>query len=284
MNNLKEICVSIIAATMLCVAVPSPARGRDGNQQPTYILAVGNSFSEDAVDQYFYDLCAAAHKPVVVGDLYIGGCPLERHLLNARTDSAAYRFRLIDRSGRMHTSWHTRLSTAIKAEPWTYITFQQASGVSGKYSTYTDLQPLINYTDSVNGSIRKIKPTYAWHQTWAYAAESKHPDFPTYGSNQRQMFDSIMSASSRVMLDYPALQKLIPVGRAVQIARQASGDYDLTRDGYHLDKLMGRYIAACTWFEALFQESVVGNPYHPAGLTAEQALFAQQCAHAACSR
>ena len=53
------------------------------------ILAIGNSFSEDAVDQYFHEICAAAGKRVVVGDLYIPGCPLERHHLNAQTDSAA---------------------------------------------------------------------------------------------------------------------------------------------------------------------------------------------------
>ncbi|MDE5625793.1 MAG: DUF4886 domain-containing protein, partial [Muribaculaceae bacterium] len=38
------------------------------------ILAIGNSFSEDAVDQYFHEICAAAGKKVVVGDLYIPGC------------------------------------------------------------------------------------------------------------------------------------------------------------------------------------------------------------------
>ena len=63
------------------------------------ILAIGNSFSEDAVDQYFHEICAAAGKRVVVGDLYIPGCPLERHHLNAQTDSAAYRYRRIGLDG-----------------------------------------------------------------------------------------------------------------------------------------------------------------------------------------
>lgn len=96
------------------------------------------------------------------------------------------------------------------------------------------------------------------------------------------MYDSIMSATRRVMTDYPSLKVLIPTGTAVQTARIASGNYDLTRDGYHLDRLTGRYIAACTWFEAIFGESVIGNPYHPAGMTAEQARMAQEAAHSAC--
>lgn len=281
MNNLKELLVSALAATLLCVAVPSPARTHDAHQQPTYVLAVGNSFSEDAIDQYFYDLCHAAGKPVVVGDLYIGGCPLSRHLLNARTDSAAYRFRLIDSNGVMHTTSKVSIARALKSEPWTFVSFQQASGISGKYATYSDLAPLLQYTDSVSMAVRGASPSFVWHQTWAYSEDSKHKDFPNYGSDQRQMFDSIMSASNRVMHDYPTLRMMIPVGRAIQIARQTSGNYDLTRDGYHLDKLVGRYIAACTWFETLMGQSVVGNPYHPAAMTDEQALWAQQSAHAA---
>lgn len=281
MKNLKELLVSALAATLLCIAVPSPARSHDAHQRPTYVLAVGNSFSEDAIDQYFYDLCRAAGKPVVVGDLYIGGCPLARHLLNARTDSAAYRFRLIDRNGVMHTTDNVSIAHALKAEPWTYVSFQQASGVSGKYATYADLAPLMHYADSVSTAMRRTAPSYIWHQTWAYATNSKHPEFVNYDSNQRQMFDSIMSASKRVMLDNPTLRLMVPVGRAIQIARQTSGNYDLTRDGYHLDKLVGRYIAAYTWFEALMGQSVVGNPYHPEGMTPEQALWAQQSAHAA---
>lgn len=39
---------------------------------------------------------------------------------------------------------------------------------------------------------------------------------------------------------------------------------DLTRDGYHLSLTLGRYTAACTWFEALirpvFGVSVKKNP------------------------
>ena len=68
---------------------------------------------------------------------------------------------------------------------------------------------------------------------------------------------------------------------AIQNARIASGDDDLTRDGYHLDLTIGRYIASCTWYEAIFGESVIGNSFIPEGMTPEQARIAQEAAHAA---
>lgn len=277
---MKTVCKNLLAALALCVApLPSFSGNNAESQTPTVrILAVGNSFSEDAIDQYFHELCEAAGKRVIIGNLYIGGCSLERHLLNARTDSAAYRFRRIGHDGVTITANPVTLSSALQSDDWTYVSFQQASPLSGKYGSYADLKPLIAYADNVTQG----RPTYMWQQTWAYSPTSTHGAFPTYNSDQKVMYDSIMSATRRVMTDYPSLKVLIPTGTAVQTARIASGNYDLTRDGYHLDRLTGRYIAACTWFEAIFGESVIGNPYHPAGMTDEQARMAQEAAHSAC--
>lgn len=277
---MKTVCKNLLAALALCAAPLSSFSGNNaGPQTPTVrILAVGNSFSEDAIDQYFHELCEAAGKRVIIGNLYIGGCSLERHLLNARTDSAAYRFRRIGHDGVTITANPVTLSSALQSDDWDYVSFQQASPLSGKYGSYADLKPLIAYADNVTQG----RPTYMWQQTWAYSPTSTHGAFPTYNSDQKVMYDSIMSATRRVMTDYPSLKVLIPTGTAVQTARIASGNYDLTRDGYHLDRLTGRYIAACTWFEAIFGESVIGNPYHPAGMTDEQARMAQEAAHSAC--
>ena len=277
---MKTVCKNLLAALALCVApLPSFSGNNAESQTPTVrILAVGNGFSEDAIDQYFHELCEAAGKRVIIGNLYIGGCSLERHLLNARTDSAAYRFRRIGHDGVTITANPVTLSSALQSDDWNYVSFQQASPLSGKYGSYADLKPLIAYADNVTQG----RPTYMWQQTWAYSPTSTHGAFPTYNSDQKVMYDSIMSATRRVMTDYPSLKVLIPTGTAVQTARIASGNYDLTRDGYHLDRLTGRYIAACTWFEAIFGESVIGNPYHPAGMTAEQARMAQEAAHSAC--
>lgn len=44
------------------------------------ILAIGNSFSEDAIENNFYDLAKKAGKEMIIGNLYIGTASLEtRH-------------------------------------------------------------------------------------------------------------------------------------------------------------------------------------------------------------
>jgi len=42
---------------------------------PLKILAIGNSFSEDAVENYLFELAEAAGKKIIIGNLYIGVLP-----------------------------------------------------------------------------------------------------------------------------------------------------------------------------------------------------------------
>ena len=59
------------------------------------IIAIGNSFSEDAVENNLWELLDAAGIPAIVGNLYIGGCTLERHYNNSVADAPAYRYRKV---------------------------------------------------------------------------------------------------------------------------------------------------------------------------------------------
>jgi beta-glucosidase len=74
---------------------------------------------------------------------------------------------------------------------------------------------------------------------------------------------------------------VIPSGTAIQNARTTLLKDKVTRDGYHLHKTYGRYVAACTWYEKIFRKNVVGNTYKPENMTAEEQLAAQKSAHAA---
>ena len=52
------------------------ASGAYARQKVIKILAIGNSFSQDAVEQYLYELADAEGMPVINGNMYIGGCSL----------------------------------------------------------------------------------------------------------------------------------------------------------------------------------------------------------------
>ena len=241
------------------------------------ILAIGNSFSVDALDQHFYDLAHAEGIDVIVGNMYIGGCTLQKHLNNALNDKPAYTYRKRGLDGEMVVTKDVSLAQALADESWDYISFQQQSGRSGLYDTWVESLPkLIEY----------VKPklpkdvVMMIHQTWAYDQTSTHKNFINYNNDQMVMYNAIMAAVKKIS-DYTGIKMVIPSGTAVQNARQTILKDTITRDGYHLHKVYGRYVAACTWFETIFRKSVVGNPYKPEGMTDEQCLAAQKSAHLA---
>src|SRR5690606_11638220 len=77
---------------------------------------------------------------------------------------------------------------------------------------------------------------------------------------------------------------LVPCGTAIQNARTSFIGDNLTRDGYHLDLYIGRFVAACTWFEALFGQQAPVAHYRPDSVSVAQAEVARQAAHAAVQR
>ena len=68
------------------------------------LLAIGNSFSEDAVENYLCDLVKANGDTIIIGNMYIGGCLLERHYNNSVTNSTDYSFRKIENGVLSRTS------------------------------------------------------------------------------------------------------------------------------------------------------------------------------------
>jgi len=241
------------------------------------ILAIGNSFSEDATEEYLDDLARAAGIKLIIGNACISGCELKRHSENAQTDSAHYGYRKIDLEGVRTVTGRRTLYECITDENWDYITLQQHSGLTGKLDSYFPyLSYLIEYvrTHATNPDMQ-----LAFHQTWAYAKDSKHARFVNYNNNQEEMYRAIVETVNKATRAV-GIQLIIPAGTAIQNVRYNMKRDDLCRDGYHLDKGIGRYIASCAWFETLLGE-VVGNPFYPETLTAEDALSIQKAARAA---
>ena len=238
------------------------------------IIAIGNSFSEDAVENNLWELLDAAGIPAVVGNLYIGGCTLERHYNNAMADAAEYRYRKVV-GGKTVEKWGVKISDALKEEKWTHVSFQQASGVSGLYATYEPyLKELIKY---VKGFV-PAGASFIFHQTWAYSKDSDHPEFPVYGRNQMKMYGYIKNAVSSALTDNPDISILVPSGTAVQNARTSALGDSLNRDGFHLEFTYGRFCAACTWFAALTGLRASDNPWKPERVDAETAAICKKAA------
>lgn len=242
------------------------------------ILAIGNSFSEDALEDHLYDLAKAEGIKIVIGNLYIGGAPLDLHWSNAQKNAAVYDYRKIGEDGIKSSTPNTSIAMGVADENWDYISFQQVSGNSGRYETFVKPLPaLFGYVQerSTNPQVK-----YVLHQTWAYAQTSTHPNFPNYGKDQKVMYQAIVDTyrKAQALVD---IAYVIPCGTAIQNGRSSLIGDNFTRDGYHLDRGIGRYTAACTWFEMLTGINVIGNSYKPEEISDLEAEIIQHAAHAA---
>lgn len=241
------------------------------------VLAIGNSFSQDAVEQYLHELGKVEGYVMIIGNMYIGGCSLERHVKNIRNNAPAYAYRKVNQNGERTETKEMTIEKALADEPWDYVSLQQASPLSGIYETYkASLPELVDYVKARIGK----KTVLMMHQTWSYANNSTHSGFKNYNSNQMKMYTDIVNAV-KAAAKLVGVKKIIPSGTAIQNARTTFIGDCMNRDGYHLDLKIGRYTAACTWFEALTGQNVLGAPYSPKGMSYDEKEVAQTAAHAA---
>ena len=247
------------------------------NDNIVKILSIGNSFSQDAVEQYLHEIAAADGQKVIIGNMYIGGCSLAKHLHNAKENLPAYKYRKIGLDGIKVETLEFTLERALADEQWDYVSVQQQSGQSGLYDTWMKSLPeLLNYLKARLPE----KTKFMIHQTWAYDKTSDHKQFKNYNHDQTLMYNAIIDAVKKVSKQ-TGIKMVIPSGTAVQNARTTILKDEITRDGYHMHKVNGRYTVACTWYEKIFKRNVVGNTFKPKGMSTEQQMAAQMSAHAA---
>lgn len=239
------------------------------------LLAIGNSFSDDAVEHYLHGLVAAAGDTIIIGNMYIGGCSLEKHHANSINNSSNYSYRkIID--GVKITTPNYNLIDAISDEEWDYISLQQVSPHSGQYESFF---PYINHlTQFVKEHSTNPDMEIVLHATWAYEQSSTHAGFANYDNDQISMYNAIIDATSKVARDV-GIDIVIPAGTAIQNGRTTTLGDTFCRDGYHLNHYYGRYTASCAWYEKLFHKSIVGNSYIPPTITQYEARIAQLSAH-----
>ena len=265
----------------LSQASATEEKAKRDNKETIKILAIGNSFSQDALETYLYELAKAENIKVIIGNLYIGGASLELHWNNAKENKATYQYRKIDVNGNKTNTPETSIADAIADEDWDYISFQQVSSSSGIYESYVEPLPLL--FENVKQMATNPDVKYILHQTWAYAQSSTHSGFAHYNNDQLTMYSAIVDAVWRAK-ELAPIDIIVPAGTAIQNGRTSDIGDNFCSDGYHLDVNIGRYTAACTWFEALFNVNVIGNSFKPEALSDFEAEIAQHAAHYAVKR
>lgn len=222
------------------------------------ILGIGNSFSTDAT-YYLHKVASAAGIDTKVVNLYIGGCPLERHWQNIEREDRAYQYQL----NGVITERHASIQEVLEEEEWDYIVTQQASHDSGWADTYEPfLGLLVEYIKEKVPSAEILL-----QETWAYEIDSNHGGFMRYHRNQQEMYERLRKCYYEAAERYNL--RVIPCGDVIQELRKRppfivqEGGQTLCRDGFHMHFLYGRYALACTWARTLLGISLKENNYVP---------------------
>lgn len=211
------------------------------------ILAVGNSFSTDAM-QYLWDICKdAGINEVILGNLYIGGCSIDTHASNLQYNLGAYTY-YKNTNGEWTTKKNVKAYNALIEEEWDYITIQQTSKTCGLPESYSKLGTVLNFLDlnKTNPNARLI-----FHMTWAYQQDSTHSSFPNYNNDQMTMYQMTVDTVQSAVLTNWLVNGVIPAGTSIQNIRTSYVGDTVTRDGYHMSHDYGRYTVAMTWYAYL---------------------------------
>ena len=212
------------------------------------ILAIGNSFSQDAT-RYLHDLAKAAGKDLTVVNLYSGGCSLSRHYRNMLSGEKAYE---LEYNG-YRTGFHVSLSEALLNRDWDYVTVQQASHYSTAYQTY---QPYLN---ELAAYIRRCTPhaKLLVHETWAYEQNSERLNVRMGYQHAHEMYRDLHAAYAQAAHDIQA-DGILPCGTLLM--QLADCALTVHRDTFHASYGLGRYALALVWLRALTHADVSALP------------------------
>lgn len=223
---------------------------------PLKILAVGNSFSVDCT-HYLAQVANDLGSPVVIGNLYIGGCSVQRHYDSALADLHEYiYYKTTD--GNWAETPEASINTGLDDEDWDVVVMHQCSPYSGAPETFTCLPLLVDYVRAHAPHARLI-----WNMTWAYQHDSTHKHFPRYGRDQAAMYAAIVGCLGRCVDPLDIYETIIPTGTAVQNARTGFLGDTLTRDGFHLSYNIGRLLGAMCWYQGITGNSVDTLTFNP---------------------
>lgn len=271
----QELASSVNATSTRCqevrdgfgIFVPKKAvveKTEDGGEagKSIKILAIGNSFSMDAMEYLYGILEDVGYTDITLGNIYKGGCTLETHADYFTNNTAGYTY-YQNTTG----SWTSTSSSApiapLQSQDWDYITMQQGSPVSGQADTFDP------YLATLVGVVKSNCPDaqLVWHMTWAYQANSSHSGFANYGNDQMTMYNAIVSAVRSKILTNSNFVNVIPNGTAVQNMRTSYVGDTITRDGHHMSYDIGRYLTALTFAKALTGCDLADVTYTPSSQT-----------------
>lgn len=217
------------------------------------ILSIGNSFSVNT-NQHVPDIAKALGVNIVIGNLAIGGAPVDLHAANFEGNLAEYDyyFYSTETDKRTITTKQTP-KEAMQAHKWDYIVMQQQSTDAGQEWSYGNLGKLIAKVNEWKNPEAEL----AWNFTWAYEDQTTSVPYENYYQrDQMKMYNAIKDCVQSEVLGKTEIKIIIPNGTAIQNARTSYLGNTMTSDGSHVTSRVGEYIIGLTFFSKLSGRSI----------------------------
>ena len=262
---------------MLYTAVKADKAKGDPRSMPTdetpstvKLLIVGNSFGNDCSLYYLTDMLKEAGvQNVIVGTLYYSGCTYRQHYAFGTRDQGVYDYYENGKGVWLNTA---TLDYALHAQDWNFV-LTLCGGLDRNYAP-CPWQDILLY------HLRRTCPDayYGFIVPWADRGDSTRDTFiDNDGGSQLTMYNTILDVTRRYVVPEQRFKFLCPVATAIQNARTSFIGDHTDRDGYHMNKGIGRYIGTMTVCCSLLECSpdlITNLPsglltYIPAGLSAD---------------
>ena len=218
------------------------------------VMILGNSYSVDAT-AYLDELVTAAKidkRQLCVYNGVINGGGFEDWINKYNSKETVSLERV---TGGIQMESKQSLGKLLN-QNWDVILLLQVSRRSYDWNSFVDNVPIL--LDIIRSNCLNSNVKIAYQIPWGHNVYSTPHEFR-----------GNIECARRIMNEFD-IQHIVPVGVAVQNARNTSLNTDLylTWDNWHLCYGVGKYVAACTFFESIISPlahiSVVGNSsVHP---------------------
>ena len=229
------------------------------------VLAIGDSSSKDSMQFLAKLAIEAGIEDVKIGMLYRNaGGALDGQWNDFKNNSSAYTYYEDTGAGWVTTS-DAKAQDVLKAEKWDYVIIHQNLCLHPDNSTYGVLADFVNAIDSIlrdgsgENTNKNPEAEIAWMQIWAYEINSRnnlynHTKYyknPTTGNyDQMLMYTTAVETIKEKVVPQNNIDKIIPIGTAIQNMREAYWSDGLTKDAEFLTNT-GKVAAAVAMFKSL---------------------------------
>jgi len=247
--------------------------------EPIKLLIIGSSFSEDTCRR-LGEIVESYGNRIIIGNTVIGGGTFTSYWSRIQANMGVSYNRWVNGQwldGELGGANNALMFDVLQDQEWDFIVMQQSAHKGDEESSF---QPdMNNVKDYMEANSLSDNPIFAINRTWAFAESYVIPapfaigwddNWDTYGATglqkQEGMHTALISAYDAAVIS-SGIDIIIPTGSAIQSARgttlNAESIDNLTKDTLHLDRGIGRYIAAGVVFEKLIapiiNKTFIGN-------------------------